>query len=397
MIRSLSLYAKYTSGVLISRYRSLFYVDLNRDFFHKKNFKSGIDLSSEVIKDSLNDAINWLLHSNSNSDDDGMGSFHLNNGWTSSYPETTGYIITTLLNYSQDDKVKDVAIKAADWLISIQMKSGGWQGGRVTDNRPEIVFNTGQIIRGMISAYKLTSDKKYIDSAVKAADWLCEVQHTEGFWKENALMNEYRVYDSFVDAPLIELGDILKNKKYIDASCKNLDWIIKEQQMTNGWFRNCDNTIKHNSRPILHTIAYTIDGILDSGLLLKNDEYIEAAIKSAKKLLEVLTEKGMLHGRFDENWNGSEYPILTGLAQMSLVWLKIYDYKKDADFLIGAEKLLKQLLYLQKRGIKEDENTRGAISGSFPLWGKYEPFAYPNWATKFFADAILYYKNLKKN
>ncbi len=349
------------------------------------------------IEDSLKEAVTWLLTSQSNSDDNGMGSFHLYNGWSSSYPETTGYIIPSLLNYSRDETINSAALKAADWLINIQKESGGWQGGRIADNCPEIVFNTGQIIRGMISAYKQTSHQKYIDSGIKAADWLCDIQHSEGYWRDHALMKQARVYDSFVDAPLIDLGILLGNKNYSDTACKNLDWIINTQQLDNGWFRNCDNTIKHNNRPILHTIAYTIDGILDSGLILKSDEYINAAINPAKILLKILNDNGILHGRYDENWNGSEFPILTGLAQMSLVWMKIYDHKKDPEFLAGAEKLLKQLLYLQKRGIKEDQNTRGAINGSFPVWGKYEPFAFPNWATKFFADALLYYRNIKKN
>ena len=32
---------------------------------------------------------------------------------------------------------------------------------------------------------------------------------------------------------------------------------------------------------------------------------------------------------------------------------------------------------------------RGAIKGSQPIWGRYAPFSYPNWATKFFIDAVL--------
>jgi hypothetical protein len=34
-------------------------------------------------------------------------------------------------------------------------------------------------------------------------------------------------------------------------------------------------------------------------------------------------------------------------------------------------------------------NVRGAIAGSFPHWGAYAPFSYPNWAAKFFIDAML--------
>ena len=32
---------------------------------------------------------------------------------------------------------------------------------------------------------------------------------------------------------------------------------------------------------------------------------------------------------------------------------------------------------------------RGGIKGSQPIWGRYAPLSYPNWAAKFFVDALL--------
>ncbi len=32
---------------------------------------------------------------------------------------------------------------------------------------------------------------------------------------------------------------------------------------------------------------------------------------------------------------------------------------------------------------------RGGIQGAFPIYGWYAPFCVINWATKFFADALL--------
>jgi hypothetical protein len=47
------------------------------------------------------------------------------------------------------------------------------------------------------------------------------------------------------------------------------------------------------------------------------------------------------------------------------------------------------LISIQQRRIRLSVNVRGALPGSYPIWGKYEPFAFPNWATKFFADALM--------
>ena len=43
-----------------------------------------------------------------------------------------------------------------------------------------------------------------------------------------------------------------------------------------------------------------------------------------------------------------------------------------------------------KQHIKNDNSVSdGAIAGSFPIWGRYSMFEYPNWAAKFFADALI--------
>ena len=32
---------------------------------------------------------------------------------------------------------------------------------------------------------------------------------------------------------------------------------------------------------------------------------------------------------------------------------------------------------------------RGGIPGSYPIWGDYARYSYPNWPAKFFADAVM--------
>ena len=36
-----------------------------------------------------------------------------------------------------------------------------------------------------------------------------------------------------------------------------------------------------------------------------------------------------------------------------------------------------------------DAIVRGAVAGSAPIWGRYSMFEFPNWAAKFFADAVM--------
>ena len=74
---------------------------------------------------------------------------------------------------------------------------------------------------------------------------------------------------------------------------------------------------------------------------------------------------------------------------MAIVWLKLYGVYNENAYLEASQRMINLLIFVQSRGLKEDEDTLGAIPGSFPLWGRYESFAFPNWATKFFCDALM--------
>jgi len=400
VIKSLLRYTRFFSySFFFSEVRKIVFADFIRFYLGQKvinnttiNPWSSKSYSEEERELALEKAVQWLLHSQNSMSDDGIGSYHLVNKWSSSYVETTGYIIPSLLNYGilkNNNTIINKAILAADWLIKIQKNSGGWQGECIDDNRPEVVFNTGQVIRGLHSVYKYTNDSKYLNSAIKACDWLCEIQENEGFWKKNAFMNVPRVYDSYIDAPLLMIYEITGKEIYKEKAIKNLYWIIEKKQLQNGWFEDCDNTIKRNDKPILHTISYTIDGILDCGILLNDKKLINAAIKSADKLFEVFNKNKYLKGRFDALWNGSEYIITTGCAQIAIVWMKLYKLTKNTQYLNAALKMNDLLIFIQDRKIKETSNTEGALPGSFPIWGRYESFSFPNWATKYFVDSMF--------
>ena len=47
------------------------------------------------------------------------------------------------------------------------------------------------------------------------------------------------------------------------------------------------------------------------------------------------------------------------------------------------------LASVQQLGRSGPDQAFGALPGSFPLWGRYEKFAFPNWGTKYFVDALL--------
>jgi len=393
MIASLRRYVRFFGITFFARRERKHLLRDAADWFVRRKFLKAA-YSPEQKEQALSESISWLQHAQDKMKDSGFGTYYITDGWTSSYPETSGYIIPTLLEYDHA-AMRERCVAAAEWLLSIQKPGGGWQSLYVDHQRPEVVFNTGQVLRGLVAVYEETGEKRYLDAAAKACDWLASVQEEDGSWQKYAFMKEKRVYDSYVDHPMLMVWKHTGNEKYREAAVRNLDWIITEKQQANGWFADCDNTVRNNDRPILHTISYTIDGLINSGLMLGETKYVLAGKKAADKLLDIFNRQGWLQGRWDADWNGSEYMICTGCAQISIVWLTLYEVTLEEKYLLAASKMNDLLIFVQQRNYRETADTRGALTGSYPLWGKYEPFGFPNWATKYFADALLAERKMK--
>lgn len=390
MIGSLKVYLGCAFRLLKSlEGRKLIVAEIDKQLYLKA-YRTKVD---ERLKwKALTQALGWLDYSQSKMKDDGFGTYYLCRGWTSSYPETSGYIIPTLIRYANAHNNKEVlaaAHQTLEWLLVIQKPEGGWQSGYVHQNREAVVFNTGQVIRGMLAGYKQFGDARFLNAAIKAADWISSIQHADGYFNQHVYLNKARVYDSYVVAPMLAIDYELGENRYRDVAIKQLHWIINSKQNELGWFADCDNTIKRNQKPIIHTIAYTIDGILDCALLLKDPLFFKSAEKPAKKLLELFLTNGKLHGRYDSSWHGSEAFITTGGAQLAIIWHKLFLHTQDAFYQKGVVEMNNLLTAIQQRATHEARDTRGALFGSFPMWGRYESFGCPNWATKYFADSLM--------
>lgn len=345
----------------------------------------------------LEAAINWLKYAQDINQGGGIAvSYSFEGGWLPSYPETTGYIIPTFLDYyhfvNKEEYLRR-AVKMADWLLSIQLQNGAFQGGFVNNSPKPIVFNTGQVLQGLIRTYKETERKKYLEAAVKAANWLVRVQDEDGIWKRFTYNEIPHVYHTRVAWPLLELYELIANEAYCRAVAKNIEWALSNQQ-ENGWFEN--NAFDRKSDAFLHTIAYAIEGLLECAILMQNKAWLEAAIKPAEVLLRRLEVKSTLSGIYNNKWKSTvQYRSLTGEAQMSVVWLKLFQITKDGRYLNVALKMNDSLEKLQNT-YSNNPGINGGIKGSHPIWGGYASFMYPNWAVKFFSDALLLKEKIKR-
>ena len=333
-------------------------------------------------------AMEWMSYAQKQNNDGGVSAMYsLFEGWHPSYIETTGYIIPTFLNYAEISKnfiYKKEAIEMADFELRSQLASGAFPGGGKKDT--PIVFNTGQVLFGLCRVYEETKDEKYRKAAQKAADWLLSVMDEDGCWRKNDYLNHIHTYNTRTSHALLCACKISGNKAYQKAAEKNIDWALT-QQLENGWLQN--NGFYPQQEPLVHTIAYSIIGILEAAINSRKKKYLEAAIKAATALMHAQREDGSLQGSFNKEWKSSvKWSCLTGNSQMSIIWQKLFLATKRKEFLDAAKKSNEYMKTVQNLA-SSNPGIRGGIPGAFPIYGWYAPFCFPNWAAKFFVDALM--------
>ena len=366
----------------------------------------GVKYKQHTNKEHIEAAVGWLCRSQDEFEHGGSaGSYAFAGGWADPYPETSGYIISTFLNFADftDDKsYVERAKKMGDWEICIQMPSGAVRGGSGINDYP-IVFNTGMVILGWTDLYKYNKDERYLAASKKAADWLCENMDADGKWSKYTYLKIPHAYHSRVTWSVLKVYKLTNNEKYKDAAVNSINWLLSLVK-EDGWINEM-HMIK-GENPLTHTIAYTLRGLIECAALLDGelkDRIQNIVIQASTKLMEVyeqiINKTGsnlkFLAARYDNKWNKSaSYSCLTGNAQMSIIWLKIYQLNKDSRYFQAAEYILSELKKVHSLS-NSNLGIRGAIAGSYPVYGKYMQFSYPNWAPKFYADALILLQTIK--
>ncbi|WP_128905847.1 formyltransferase family protein [Halorubrum amylolyticum] len=339
-------------------------------------------------EEHLSAAIEWLFRSQDATGGGGSAAtYNLLLGWEAPYPETTGYVIPTLYAYADDYPESDASDRAtamAEWLLTVQRDDGSFPEGTGERGDPN-VFNTGQAVFGLVEAYRRTGEEAYADAVRAACDWAVVAQDDDGAWRQHDYEGEVHAYATRVAWALLEAASVLDDRAetYRDAARRNLEWAL-ERRRSNGWFENA--AFVAGDDPDLHTIAYTIRGLLEGGVRLDDDELVDAARGSADVLLELQRRTGPLSGTYDADWGGTWYRCLTGNAQMGLVWLRLYELTGEAEYAMAARTAAEFLK--RHQSLDGPVPVRGAIPGSYPHVGSYLYLRYPNWATKFFADLL---------
>jgi hypothetical protein len=346
--------------------------------------------SENVRADALDAAIAWLVETHRATGRRGSSKgFSLLRGWLPAYPETTGYVLGTLLDYSSRSGDTNLARRAhemGDWEVSVQCADGGVMEGTVgTLPTRSIVFNTGMVLHGYVDLIEAGS-LRFEEAAVNAGRFLVERLRADGTWDP---AHEYsgipHTYNSRVSWAMIRLALHREDDELLAAARRQLDWVTRRQR-PNGWFEGC--VFKPGMLPSTHGIAYTLRGLLESHALVNEPRYLDSVVRVSEVLIRKLEVLEVIPASWDRDWKPcAGYECLTGTVQLGGVWLRLFQLTDDARYLNAGLKAIDLAVARQERA--PWGAVHGALPGSFPVWGRYAPLQYPNWATKFLADALM--------
>ena len=333
---------------------------------------------------AIQNNLKWLNKSFSHNKDFGSSAYcNVLGMWSGPYPETTGYLLPTLVKARKilnDTYWIDLAGKQLLYFERIQNNDGSFKR---ENGKKALVFDTSQILLGLCVLSKENIFVTEKPSIEKAYLWILSRINDEGEFTDNNFVKDYNPsYYSRIIWALLEAEKIIGIKT--DLKTIKLYDNIKSLQNPNGTF---DKFAFSPDEPgYTHTLIYTIRGLWESAKLLQDSQGITKMESTVNVLDDLINRKGKLAGSYNDNWNG-DYSFVCSVGNCQLALLKVLMKKRDgsADALKNIDLLLKPVLKSQRMaGLN-----KGAIPSSIPIYGKYQRFKYTNWTQKFFLDSIL--------
>lgn len=291
----------------------------------------------------------------------------------------------------EDEAAPERARAFGEFLIDIQQPQGGWFGLTWPPRQDAqlSVFNTAQILKGLCALARSRPEAVWLESATRGARWLASGVDDRGGWSAGGYRSEANPsYYTQVAWPMLEVWSLTGDREIRDAAVRVLLEMLSRRTLLGGfrgWGFGAADTA------FTHTIAYTVRGFLESARLLEDWEFYGAPVISGLRRLaeDAVATGGKLPGTYDGDWQSdSSFTCLTGNAQIALCLLLAYSKTKDELFPHAARMLVEGVI--SRQAIEHPiAGIRGAVPGSWPIWGRYMRGRYPNWAAKYLCDAIV--------
>jgi uncharacterized protein YyaL (SSP411 family) len=248
------------------------------------------------------------------------------------------------------------------------------------------VFDTGMILLGFNALIHETGNQSVREAARKAADFLVSSMDERGCFVHDLSHSILHSYNVRAAWGLVAYGKLTHKNQYLEAGIANARWTLSQQNQL-GYFAN--NAFKRGGNANTHGIAYVMRGLMQINELVADRECFQGVVRAANALRALYREQGWIAAELGPHWQYlSRHICLTGYAQLAVVFFRLFQMTGDQSYRWTADRLVDDVASTQDLR-RPSAPHYGAIAGSFPIYGRYAPLQYPNWATKFFIDALI--------
>ena len=287
-------------------------------------------------------ALEWIRRHESRS-----GGIVVDSSYGEPYPEVTGYLVPTLLQYGE----RELAARLIRWLVCVQQDDGGF-----TDPNEGLpnVFDTGQVLRGLLAGAEIVPQA--LDSARRAADYIC-AQMQDGGRGGFGARYQGQTYGGEIPEsihlyalpPLCHAAKVFQQTRYQTAAEACCAFYASHAQAL-------------NLATLTHYLAYELEALIDLG-------HADRATAVLAGLQAAQRPDGAVPGTAGVQW-----VCAPGLAQLAICWYKLGLWE-PADRAV--------------RWLEAHQEASGGFLGGYGEHAWYFADKEPSWAPKFFLDAHL--------
>lgn len=275
------------------------------------------------------------------------GGIYNHPGYGKGYPEVTGYLIPTLLNYGEEALAK----RLVNWLLRMQADDGSFPGPSGVPH----IFDTGQVLRGLLAMCENVEGAP--DAAKRAGRFLYASMKDcgkGGFAGDPVWLKSYgkdipTSSHLYVLPAIRQAAEFLGEPKYLAAIGNCLEYYLNDR-----------NALQLGT--LTHFLAYELEALIDLGRR-------EKVLPVLKTLSDLQHYEGGVRAK-----DGVRWVCTPGLAQLAVCWYKVGEREP-------ADKAMKWL--------ESHQMASGGFLGSYGAKATYFPNAELPWAAKFYLDANL--------
>ncbi|MBT8191529.1 MAG: hypothetical protein KJO29_13950, partial [Bacteroidia bacterium] len=269
-----------------------------------------LDYSEEYLTSALQSNLDWIIKSFEINNNLGSSAYRTSWGtWAKPYPETTGYLIPSLLKASVFDHkgiLKNLCLKQLEYFRDLQNTDGSFASS-ASERKPN-VFDSAQILQGLMALYSIDGKAETRNMAEKCFHWLSSEIGADGSF------SNYNLSDAYNPLYYTRISWILmKADKSLGMEYNEKTSLLFEKQLENWDADFIDKTAFYpGSTAFSHTVIYALRGLYECAIILNHKEALQKFKTSLHELLNIVVQSNGLPGQFYNSKYSSAYTCSTG-------------------------------------------------------------------------------------